>query len=161
MFSDFHFRVGKDILYAHQVFMMRCEYFRVLLASGMKESHQQEMVIEGFETSVILALLKWIYTDNISDVPVDTLVDLLQAANIYVTDPKLKEVCTSIITKEVDIENVAYVFMVSRFSNAVKLKNFCLAFIMQEFDAVGATEAFLNLTQDALEEILQFRNTKQ
>jgi hypothetical protein len=77
----------------------RCEYFRVLFASGMKESVSQQMSIEDFEPSVILGLLQWIYTDSVDDINLDVAVDLLQAANIYITDNKLKDLCSELVMK--------------------------------------------------------------
>lgn len=56
-----------------------------------------------------------IVTDDVSDESLDVIIDLLQVSDMFLSDSRLKEVCSSMITKGVDVDNVAYVFMISRY----------------------------------------------
>lgn len=88
----------------------RSEFFRVMFNSGMKETQQNSMLVEGFEARTIINLLRWLYSDEMSDeYSLDDIIELLQAANLYLNDPRLKEICSLKIIQGVDVENVAYV----------------------------------------------------
>ena len=122
----------------------------------MKETQTQKLVIEGFESDTFLALLQYIYTDNIENIEVDTALDLLQAANMYVADDKLIDICTSMVMKGTDTENVGYVYQIARMSNASKLQQFCLGMIGNDYFSVIKSEVFESLDDEVKDEIHDF-----
>jgi len=65
-FSDVCFKVeGRDV-FAHRAFLAaRCDHFRAMFESGMKESHESEVAIPHIRHVIFVALIEYIYTDMI------------------------------------------------------------------------------------------------
>ena len=72
-------------------------------------------------------------------------MELLTAANAFSLE-RLKGICEDYIEKGVEVENAAWLLEITERYNAPQLKNYCLYFVLNEFDKVSKTEAFQNLS---------------
>jgi hypothetical protein len=75
---------GKYQIPAHKcVLSNRCEFFKRMLTSQMRESRENKIVISDTKYEVFINILNFIYTDEILLTDVDTVVNLLIEANKY------------------------------------------------------------------------------
>merc|ERR1712167_1456 len=89
----------KAVLYA------RCERFRLMFESGMKETDCDTIPLEGLSYNTAIALFKFIYTSEVAIQPA-IAVDLLSCADEYLL-PTLRSKCEDVIKCTIDAENVA------------------------------------------------------
>eukprot|EP01117_Protostelium_nocturnum_P014345 TRINITY_DN5454_c0_g1_i1.p1 TRINITY_DN5454_c0_g1~~TRINITY_DN5454_c0_g1_i1.p1 ORF type:complete len:741 (-),score=267.59 TRINITY_DN5454_c0_g1_i1:243-2465(-) len=160
-YSDFKIILRYDeaeskTIFAHRCLLSRSEYFKRVIDSGMKESQERTIVINNLEEETLLKLLEWTYTDSTGDISVDMALDLMQAADEYAAGERLKDLCTSMIIKEMDLEVVCYVLEIAKFSNASKLKSACMELICSNLNQVKQTETYQNLSMETKEEIAKY-----
>ncbi|PRP83746.1 e3 ubiquitin-protein ligase HERC2-like [Planoprotostelium fungivorum] len=133
--------------------LSRGQYFKGLLSSGMKESSERRATVHNLDDEALLSLLEWIYSDDVADLSVDTALDLLQAADEFVTEQRLRDICTSLIRQNIDHETVCYVLPIAIMTNSRDLQNACMDLIYSRFSLVKETETYMNLSNDLREEI--------
>lgn len=92
------------------VLIARWPYFRTLIASGMKESQKNQLLIPE-PTSWLKALVEYFYSDSIPEGDTDLCGGLLILARLYDLQ-QLKEVCLD------------YLFSMSTFQKAIKVWEF-------------------------------------
>ncbi|KAH9081117.1 hypothetical protein Ae201684P_012089 [Aphanomyces euteiches] len=136
--SDITF-IGLPI-YAHKILCMRCSYFKAMLTSEMLESRAREVVISDVRRSIFLAFLEYLYTDHVN-VDVETAMELFVAADRYGVD-RLKKICESKMLSSLCIENAASILHAADLHCATILRERCIAFMLNNFDAVTKTNAF-------------------
>lgn len=125
----------------------------------MKESQSQEVEICNVSYSTFLSILKYLYTDT-TDINLDTVMDLLQAADLFCID-RLKNICEQTILSSIDIENAAGLLQTSDQHGALELREAALRYIINEFDSVSKTAGFQAMARANVElllEILSKRN---
>eukprot|EP01114_Cavostelium_apophysatum_P020259 TRINITY_DN6744_c0_g1_i2.p1 TRINITY_DN6744_c0_g1~~TRINITY_DN6744_c0_g1_i2.p1 ORF type:complete len:548 (+),score=92.02 TRINITY_DN6744_c0_g1_i2:553-2196(+) len=154
--SDVSFDIEGQILYAHKaVLIARSPHFRGLLLGNFKESKQDRIEVLDMKYEVFLQVLKYIYTDRLEDIEPDDAVEILMAASEYMLD-RLKTVMEDYLQNAVEVENVAWLYEIAERYGASQLKNYCLYFLLNEWDAVTKTETFKNLSPDVIEEIQKY-----
>lgn len=173
--TDVTFSVGGEIIGAHKILLaVRSPVFRAELYGPMKESKGQHVTIEDMQPAVFRALLHFIYTDSLPDVDKNVgefnselIWHLLVAADRYAVD-RLKSVCESILSKNLDVETVSTTLALAYQHNCDRLKDVCLGFVSSSsvMDAVVATDGYKNLKTtcphaliDMLEKTRRFRKT--
>merc|ERR1712125_217966 len=66
-FTDVSFKVGGATISAHKAILVaRSNYFHTMFLGGLKEAGQEEVEIRETTPAAFRALLKFIYTDNLS-----------------------------------------------------------------------------------------------
>ena len=157
-FSDVTFVVEGTTVHAHKVLCMRCQYFAAMLLGEMRESKQAEIVIPDVRRSIFVALLEYLYTDAV-DVPLDIAMELFEAADKFGVE-RLKKICESKMLSSISVENAAGIFLASDQYHASSLREKCLAFVVNHFDAVTKTKCFEEMGRsnfDLVLEILHLR----
>jgi len=119
----------------------------------MIESKLTEIPMDLPKTG-LLALLEFIYTDNIQYMEPDAALDVLSASSLLNLD-RLKLLCESSIIKGVDHESVSYVYQTAKLYGAQKLVQFCQGVIVAELDKVSKTESFAQLPPEEIERLKQ------
>lgn len=77
---------------------------------GMRESELGEVDLgEGVEAGVFVHMLAFLYTDSLAGVDANTAIDLIAIADQFML-PRMKSICEIRIQKDIDPDNVAYVF---------------------------------------------------
>jgi hypothetical protein len=78
--------------------------------AGMRESELGEVDLgEEVDPGVFAHLLAFLYTDSLAGVDANTAIDLIAIADHFML-PRMKNICEIRIQKDVEVENVAYVF---------------------------------------------------
>jgi hypothetical protein len=157
-FSDIAFIVEGIPVYAHKILCLRCKYFRAMLAGDMRESREREVVIPDVRHSIFLALLEYLYTDDL-EVHLDAAMELFETADRFGVE-RLKKMCESKMLESINVDNAAGLFHAADQHNASGLRVQCLAFILSHFDAVTKTKGFEEMGRtnvDLVFEILQTR----
>ncbi|KAF0687591.1 Aste57867_20710 [Aphanomyces stellatus] len=138
--SDITFVVEGLPIYAHKILCLRCSYFKAMLTSEMLESRAREVVISDVRRSIFLAFLEYLYTDQVT-VDVETAMELFVTADRYGVD-RLKKICESKMLSSLCIENAASILHAADLHSATILRDRCIAFMLNNFDAVTKTNAF-------------------
>ena len=157
--SDVTFLVDGLPVRAHKVLCMRCSYFRALLTGEMIESRASEIAINDVRHPIFLALLEYLYTDNV-DIALDIAMELFQAADQFGVE-RLKRMCESKMLASIHVENAATIFHAADQHAAKSLREKCLNSILTNFDAVTRTASFEEMGRVNVElvfEILKSRS---
>lgn len=126
--------------YAHKILCMRCGYFKAMLTSEMLESRAKEVIINDVRRPIFISFLEYLYSDDI-DVSVDCAMELFVVADRYGVE-RLKRICERRMLQSLCIENAASVLHASDLHNASVLRDHCMSFMLNNFDAVTKTAAF-------------------
>lgn len=155
--SDITFVVEGRPVYAHKAILsIRCDHFRAMFASGMKESRDAEIVLHDISYNTFVNLMQFIYTDTV-DVSADGAIELFVAADLY-TMARLKALCEGIVQKAITVDNSAQLLMTAdSLPHATSMQDLCLRYIVRHFDVVSKTEGFTRLSRDLILAILRVR----
>jgi len=151
--SDVTFIVEGQPVHAHKIMCLRCEYFKAMFTGDMKESREREIVLRDVRRPIFLALLEYLYTDDVQ-VDLDVAMELLQAADQFGVD-RLKKICESKMLASITVDNAASVFHAADLHNARSLREKCLTFILSNFDAVTKTACFEEMGRTNIELVFE------
>lgn len=90
-----------------------------------------------------LDIIRYIYTDY-CEVLLENAMQLLKAANLFEIH-RLKDICERKISSSITIENVAQVYVQANLANAHNLIEMTSDYILEAFNAVSKTDAFLSM----------------
>jgi len=119
---------GNKMLYAHKgILIARCDAFKLMFNSGMKESNTNVINITTDSYTAYFHLLHHIYTGTavLHDVNVDQLIETLQLADRYFMIT-LKQICERALKKHINSQNLTRLYEVALNSKANALKHFCI-----------------------------------
>ena len=156
--SDVSFSVEGKKVYAHKIFLLRCKYFSTMLEGGFKESieHTQPentITISGISHPIFIALLRYLYTDKV-EIQLDMTMELFEAAEKFGVN-RLKLICEQQMLSSITVENAASIFYAADQHSAMGLKDKCLTFILDNFEAVSKTSNFEKMARSNVELVLQ------
>ncbi len=138
---------GKEIKAHKQILSARSPVFAAMLGtSGMKESTQNRVDIQGIPVEIFEALLCSIYTDRVDFDQIINVGDLLVAANKYLL-PLLKFECQLVLSDRIKKENCSEMLLLADLHNAVFLKKSSLKFLRVNKADVMGTDGWKNLKQ--------------
>ena len=111
-FSDVVFLVQSSPS-AHRAFLaVRCDHFRAMFSNGCGRA-SSEITIPSIRFPVFMALLEYVYTDEVApSMTAEIAVELYAAADLY-TLARLKALCEAAVRAEISVENCAALFAVS------------------------------------------------
>lgn len=168
---DITFIVEDIPVRAHKIMLMRCSYFKCLLMGSMMEAHQSAIHIEDVGHTIFLAVLEYLYTDEIDpDNPLiengydnttekPTSMDLFAAADLFGI-PRLRAMCEKNILESICAENAAPIFHAADLYCAKSMRAKSVRYILENFEAVSKTPAFEEMARSDVElvfEILRMR----
>jgi len=148
--SDIVFVVdGRDI-HAHRcILTARCEAFRVMFNSQMREGSKECCKVEMHEVghAAFLHMLKFIYGGAVN-VPEEIAVELLGLADRYLLDA-LKLLCGFALQRMVSVESVARILLAAdRWdTRGSRLKALCMDFILANYEVVVESPVFDELAE--------------
>ncbi|DAZ95611.1 TPA: hypothetical protein N0F65_000094 [Lagenidium giganteum] len=153
LMSDITFIVEGVPIYGHKILCMRCSYFRAMLTGEMLESRAREIVVEDVRRAIFLSFLEYLYSDHI-DVSTDVAMELFVAADRYGVD-RLKRICERKMMNSLCIENAASILHAADLHNATVLRDQCIAFMLNNFDAVTKTHSFEEMGRTNVELVFE------
>ncbi|CAN8064190.1 unnamed protein product [Agarophyton chilense] len=150
MFSDVKFVVEGKTIPAHKcILYARSEYFRSMFDSSMRETSASDIPIPDVSYEVFHGVLDYLYSGEVRIRDGQIAVELLKAADMFRIEG-LKNRCAERVEQGVTPENASFICQVADRHNSSNLKNYCIAYIVQNFRHVIKTESFEDLmTQDA------------
>lgn len=151
--SDVTFIVEGKPVYAHKLLCMRCSYFRAMFEGQMRESQQKTITINNVSHRVFLALLEYLYTDEL-EFPMEIAMDLFVAADQFGIE-RLKRLCEKKILVSINIDTAATILQAANMHIAHDLRQSCMDFILRNFDAVSKTPAFEEMGRSNVELVFE------
>lgn len=168
--SDVTFLVEGEVVKAHAALLsIRSEVFEKQLSCGMRESLTREIVIEDCDLPTFKALLKFLYTDDLTcaedvmqtmkadaargtrdkcfqDMCIEFTQNLLAVSHKYQVS-RLQRWCEQQLCKFLSVNEACSILCQAHLHEAKHLEQVCLAFIKTHVGAVVATPAFGRLTR--------------
>ncbi|XP_050538973.1 BTB/POZ domain-containing protein 9 isoform X2 [Daktulosphaira vitifoliae] len=155
-FSDVVLLVNGERFHAHRVVLAsRSDYFRALLYGGLKESHQSEVEISEASVNSFKKLLEYIYSGrmNLSILKDEVILEIFSLSNLFgFTNLELS--LSKYLRSNINVHNVCSMFAAARLYQHKELVLESLIFIDNHAHDVLQSEAFLSLSPEALQEIL-------
>jgi len=142
------------------VLSARSGHFRALFESEMRDSNDFEIrVPDDFPAKLVNLCVNYLYTNEITEVsqqqltPSDTAM-ILAIATYYDLPLHLIELCELSLMKDLSTENATDIFLTACESACEGLKSEATKFIVQNFDAVRATEGWHALDSPLVSDVL-------
>jgi len=151
--SDVTFFVEGKPVYAHKLLCVRCSYFRAMFEGQMREAQQKTITINNVSYRVFLALLEYLYTDEV-EISLEIAMDLFVAADQFGVE-RLKRLCEKKILISINIDSAATILQAANMHIAHGLRQSCMDFILRNFDAVSKTVAFEEMGRSNVELVFE------
>ena len=134
-FSDVSFILEDgSVIKAHKAILAsRCEVFKTMLTSSMKEGLKDEIEIKDTNPEVFKNIINYIYTDEIELNDLSMIVNLLIESNKY-NLIRLKNIWELELSKIIDLDNVIDLLNLSDIHEASELREIWLDFAIQNLD---------------------------
>ncbi|KAM8883178.1 kelch-like protein 42 [Synchiropus picturatus] len=129
----------------------KSDYFRALYSSGMKESTEDSVQLQGLSVLGLELVLEFINTSKVQIVN-ETLEDLIEAASfLQVTSiPKL-------LTSEIRLDNCVDLFTLSEVYGTHELKNACLKYMSCYYHPMLRRSEFSSLPSEVKDQVKDMR----
>ncbi|CAH1250759.1 KLHL18 [Branchiostoma lanceolatum] len=127
-------------------------YFRVMFTSGLSETNQDVVLLQGVTAQAIAQILDYIYSGKVCLSPADTL-DILSAANLFQM-PELCRACCQYLSQHLTTESCLDVFMLAKLYEYPDLLDSALRFIGEHFLDISNSDSFLTLPVEAVVDIV-------
>ncbi|XP_053169646.1 BTB/POZ domain-containing protein 19 isoform X1 [Hemicordylus capensis] len=154
-FSDVTFWVGREQqeVFAHRCLLsFRCQAFQALLRSQPQEM-QAPLVLSHVQPEVLLAVIEYLYTNSVT---LNNLIalEVLTSSMEYGLDD-LRKLCVEFIKDTLSVEQVCEALQAAVAYGQADLQMHCLAFIENCTREVVHTRGFLELSELAVQTVLQ------
>lgn len=130
-------------IYSHKIILSRIPYFDSLFNSGMKETIENEITITFINSKIMLIILNYIYTGNIS-IKLDDALSIFEACN-YLGLEDLNSLCEEKILSNLSVETCCFVLLKADEFNSDLIKEKCIKFIIDNFVDVSLSQSFKDL----------------
>jgi hypothetical protein len=108
-------------VHAHKIVLTsRSDYFRTIFESNFRESDQTHISMKDIDRSTFLELLRFMYTNDVSDIG-DQVVDILIASGRFLLDD-LKKKIERQLEDQLDMENTVQLLILSESAHTPKLR---------------------------------------
>lgn len=146
--SDVVLKVGSETIDAHRLILAaRSPVFERMFSCPMKETTDNEVLVQDFDAISMRALVKYLYTGVVDHVDLesdDYAVNLLQAAHRYEV-PGLVDRCVQVLVGRLRVETAAERLEMAELLGNKYFKAQCLEFISLRLGDIQATEAYSRL----------------
>jgi len=119
----------------------------------MREAQQKTITINSVSHRVFLALLEYLYTDEV-DISLDIAMDLFEAADHFGVD-RLKKLCEKKILVSINVDSAATILQAANMRVAHGLRQSCMDYILRNFDLVSKTPAFEEMGRSNVELVFE------
>lgn len=153
-FSDLTFILdGGERIKAHKAILAsRCDVFKTMLSSAMREGLKDEIEIKDTSPEVFKNIINYIYTDEVELHDISMIVNLLIESNKYCLT-RLKSIWEWEMSKIIDHDNVIDILHLSDIHQAAELRGIWLDYAVQYFDVVTKKD-FKKLSKNTIVELL-------
>ncbi|XP_077494297.1 BTB/POZ domain-containing protein 9-like [Amblyomma americanum] len=155
-YSDVTLVVEDVRLPAHRLVLASCSsYFRALLYGGMRESKQQEVVLQDTPLRAFELLLRYIYTGQLrlSGLQECVVLEVLELAHQY-GFLELESGVSGYLERVLGVRNVCRIYDRACLYQLAPLARACRRFADRHAPAILQSDAFLQLSPSVLEEMI-------
>ena len=156
--SDITLMVEGIPVRAHKLLLMRCPYFKAMLLGNMSESKQSVVHLEIVRHRIILAVLEYLYTDDV-EIPLELAMELFVAADLFAI-PRLQSMCERRLLESMTVENAASIFHTADVHSAISLRAKALGYVLSHFEAVSKTDAFEDMARSNVELVFEILRSR-
>jgi len=121
----------------------------------MRESVERQITIPNLKKKVFLLLLEYLYTDAVK-IEVESAIDLYIVADLYDIE-RLREMCCTVVRRNLSAENSGPLLQHADDAHCHVLREVCMSYVVDNFDAVSKTEGIKQVSHTLLLEILSQR----
>ncbi|XP_020782264.2 kelch-like protein 42 [Boleophthalmus pectinirostris] len=129
----------------------KSDYFRALYSSGMRESKENSVQLQGLSVSGLEMVMEFINTSKVQIVN-ETLEDLIETATFLQVIPILKQ-----LTSELRLENCVKLYSLSEVYGAHDLRIGCLKYMTCYYHPMLRRPEFSCLPVDVREQVKEMR----
>ncbi|XP_041375350.1 kelch-like protein 26 [Gigantopelta aegis] len=146
--------VEKQKLPAHRVVLASCsDYFRAMFTDGLKECHQEEIVLSGVTAKGMANLVDFAYTSK-SNIDCDSVVDVLGAASHIQILPVIAA-CEDYLKKHLSLDNCVDIANVAELYTLKPLEQFVFQFMCKNWHEFCSCHDFHRLRKSQLLKLLK------
>ncbi|XP_078572544.1 kelch repeat and BTB domain-containing protein 2-like [Branchiostoma floridae x Branchiostoma japonicum] len=127
-------------------------YFRAMFTSGMAESRQKTVVLQGLDPGLFEEILSYIYSGTLH-VSLDKVQPLYQAANLLQLD-YVRDTCSSYMAMNVERSTCVDLYKFADGFSVDTVQKRCLQLIHSNFVQVASSKEFYSLSVNQLTEII-------
>uniref|UniRef100_A0A0N5C010 BTB domain-containing protein n=1 Tax=Strongyloides papillosus TaxID=174720 RepID=A0A0N5C010_STREA len=139
LYSDCIIKVKDTEIKVHKVVLAaQSPIFSNILKSKLEESGTNVIEIENFRVEVVREMVKYIYTDEVSDIQ-NMANEVLEIADKYGLD-RLKAISAQYLCRNLTIKNVCERFALSEKCSIQSLKECCMEFIIENDECLMETK---------------------
>ncbi|KAJ5073518.1 hypothetical protein M0811_08635 [Anaeramoeba ignava] len=131
----------------------RNEYFQGLLRSGMKESIESKVIINGILPSIMEIILEYIYSGSMK-ISLENALEVLDAAKRFLLDKQIVREINSFISENINSENVCQIMDFAEQKQLNDMQKRCSKFIQKNLKKMCENESILNLSEDLFKKLL-------
>jgi hypothetical protein len=156
-FADVHILVDGRSIPAHKAILScRCQHFRSMFRSGMRESVEKEIVIPNARYRIFSALLEFIYTNKVQTLTGEEAIELYLLSDLYQMDD-LTRLCKEVVIRSLTVHTSPLMLVQASNFGITVLHDICLNYMVRHFDVVSKTVEFSEMSKDLVLEVLQKR----
>ena len=144
---------------AHKLILISCSpYFEAMFLSGMSESRQQRVELQGIDPNAFESVLDLFYTGEIC-ITTENVQSVLSAASIFQIE-HLKRACSQYLQKHLAPSNCLGIKAFAEAHGCHQLAKQAMKYAVSRFTEVATSEEFLGQTVDQVVEILSQDNLR-
>ncbi|XP_063153907.1 BTB/POZ domain-containing protein 19 [Candoia aspera] len=153
-FSDVTFLVGKEKqkVFGHRCLLSaRCQAFHAMLSQPHET--QAPLILKHMQPEVFLTIIEYLYTNGVTLNNL-TAIEVLTSSMEYGLDD-LRKLCIEFIKDTLKVDQACEAFQAAVAYGLLDLQMYCLAFIENYTQEVVQTRGFFELSEQAVQTILQ------
>lgn len=159
-FCDIEIKIGDRTISAHRVILKAVapDFYKSICSADLENEKKLEVVLNEIDADVFESLIQFCYSGEI-EITSETAEKLLVYASRFELF-EIRDACIEFITKTINSTNV---LRIRRLVESVKCENFATTvqdYISNNFSEVLSSEAFLELEENEILEILGKENLK-
>ena len=160
--SDFTVYVKDTAFKVHKIIIAaRCQYFRVLLKPGMKDSSRDTIHFHDLDPKAFEIIVEWMYSDKFLPLFTEDSIDLeigkeLLSATNFLHLESLMRITEITLWKLIDKSNAFRMFEIACLFSTSQLKSYCVNFILRQFDRTSIQKELSWLSEDACQELTRY-----
>ncbi|GFN75671.1 kelch-like protein 41 [Plakobranchus ocellatus] len=153
LLCDFTLQAGSEQVDVHRCVLAACSpYFKAMLTLNTYENTKRIATLQNVDSAVLLDLVNFMYKGEVS-VSSSNAQSLLVAADMLQIQG-LVQLCEEFMSSSLCAENCLDVFSFADFQNLTDLKEISKLFVLNNFESIYCTEAFLSLNMNHVKLLL-------
>ena len=152
-FTDVRIKVEEAEFPVHKcVLSSFSPYFKAMFTTGLAETDQEVVTLNGVEPGMISGLLDYAYTGTVT-ITKHNVQSMLSAANLLEILP-VRDACCQFLDKNMDESNCLGIHCFAEIHSCTELMNKAKKFVLKHFQEIIEGEEFINITETKLIEII-------